>query len=105
MTITYNWVIDQLVVCNDFGFTDVINSIKYTCIGTDDSGDTRQFSGSAILPFPADGNFTPYQNVTEQQAYDWLWASIGTEGKTAIELNVAQQFVPPPVQPPLPWSN
>lgn len=105
MSITYNWVINEMVVCNDFGQTNVVNSIKYTCTGTDDAGKTRQFSGSAVLPFPSDGNFTPYQNVTEQQAYDWLWYSLGSDGKTAIELNVAQQFEPSTPQPPLPWSN
>jgi hypothetical protein len=105
MSITYNWVITEMVVCNDFGYTNVVNSIKYTCVGTDDANNMNQFSGSAILPLPESGDFTPYQNVTEQQAYDWLWYSLGADGKTAIETTVAQQFVPPTPQPPLPWSN
>ena len=86
------------------GNTDVVETVHWTCSGTD--GD---YSGSVYstcqVPYTG-GKFTPYDQLTQEQVLGWIWAN-GVD-KDATEAAVAQQIAtaknPPVVTPPLPWS-
>jgi hypothetical protein len=109
---TISWIIERLLVKPTEGsYTDVVITADWRCNGTETtgSGDTEQtYSGTCYgsCSFaPPTENFTPYDQLTEQQVLDWCYAN-GVD-KTAIEANVslqiANQINPPVIAPPLPW--
>ena len=109
---TISWIIERLLVKPTEGsLTDVVITADWRCNGTETtgSGDTEQtYSGTCYgsCSFaPPTENFTPYDQLTEQQVLDWCYAN-GVD-KTAIEANVSlqiqNQINPPVVSLPLPW--
>jgi len=101
---TINWIIQSLLVRKVEGsLTDVVITADWRCNGTQD-----QYSGTCYgsCSFaPPSGEFTPYDQLTEQQVLDWCFAN-GVD-KSAIEANVTlqieNQINPPVVSLPLPW--
>jgi hypothetical protein len=108
-----SWIIERLLVRKVEGtYSDVVITADWRCNGTETIGtgdDAKTYSGtcygSASFAPPSE-NFTPYEDLTEQQVLDWCFAN-GVD-KTAIEANVTQQINdqinPPIIAPPLPWS-
>jgi hypothetical protein len=107
-----SWIIERLLVRKVEGtYSDVVITADWRCNGTETIGtgdDAKTYSGtcygSASFAPPSE-NFTPYEDLTEQQVLDWCFAN-GVD-KTAIEANVTQQINdqinPPIIAPPLPW--
>jgi len=101
---TILWIIERLLVKPIEGSNpDVVITADWRCNGTQD-----QYSGTCYgsCSFqPPSGEFTPYEDLTEQQVLGWCHAN-GVD-KTAIEANVTQQINdqidPPVVTLPLPW--
>jgi len=101
---TILWIIERLLVKPTEGsLTDVVITADWRCNGTQD-----QYSGTCYgsCSFqPPSGEFTPYEDLTEQQVLDWCFAN-GVD-QAAIEANVTQQINdqinPPVIAPPLPW--
>jgi hypothetical protein len=111
-TISIVWIIERLLVKPTEGtYSDVVITADWRCNGTETIGtgdDAKTYSGTCYgsTSFaPPSENFTPYDQLTEQQVLDWCFAS-GVD-KTAIEANVTQQIEnqinPPIIAPPLPW--
>ena len=109
---TISWIIERLLTKPVEGtLTDVVITADWRCNGveTTGSGDTEQtYSGTCYgsCSFaPPTENFTPYDQLTEQQVLDWCFAN-GVD-QAAIEANVslqiANQINPPVVVLPLPW--
>ena len=102
---TIKWIIESLLVRKVEGsLTDVVITADWRCNGTQD-----QYSGTCYgsCSFaPPTGEFTPYEDLTEQQVLDWCYEN-GVD-KTAIEANVTlqieNQIDPPVVTLPLPWN-
>jgi len=102
--ITLSWIIERLLVKPTEGsLTDVVITADWRCNGTQDQYSGTCYGSCSFQP-PA-GEFTPYDELTEQQVLDWCYAN-GVD-KTAIEANVTQQIEnqinPPVVTLPLPW--
>jgi hypothetical protein len=104
--ITPLWKIETLwVVPVDGSLTDVVVTAAWRCSATD-----GQYTGSvyATVSFsaPAGDNFTPFDQLTQEQVLGWVWTN-GVD-KTAAEAAVAQQIAnqinPPIITPPLPWA-
>jgi len=101
---TILWIIERLLVKpTESTLTDVVITADWRCNGTQD-----QYSGTCYgsCSFqPPSGEFTPYEDLTEQQVLDWCYEN-GVD-KTAIEANVTaqinDQINPPVVTLPLPW--
>ena len=98
------WTIEQLFVKKTEGqLSDVVINANWRCFGTDGTYSATSCGTSEFAP--PTGNFTPYNELTEQQVLDWCFAN-GVD-KTAIESNVTQQINdqinPPVVVLPLPW--
>jgi hypothetical protein len=99
-----SWIIERLLVRKVEGtLTDVVITADWRCNGSQD-----QYSGTCYgsCSFaPPSGEFTPYDQLTEQQVLNWCYEN-GVD-KTAIEANVTQQINdqinPPVVTLPLPW--
>jgi hypothetical protein len=109
---TILWIIERLLVKPTEGsLTDVVITADWRCngietIGTGDDAKTYNGTcyGSASFAPPTE-NFTPYEDLTEQQVLGWCFSN-GVD-KTAIEANVSaqinDQINPPIIAPPLPW--
>jgi hypothetical protein len=107
-----SWIIERLLVKPTEGtLTDVVITADWRCngietIGTGDDAKTYNGTcyGSASFAPPTE-NFTPYEDLTEQQVLNWCFSN--GVNKTAIEANVTAQIEnqinPPVITPPLPW--
>ena len=99
-----SWIIERLLVKPTEGsLTDVVITADWRCNGSQDSYSGTCYGSCSFAP-PTD-NFTPYDQLTEQQVLDWCFAN-GVD-QAAIEANVslqiANQINPPVVVLPLPW--
>jgi len=99
-----SWIIERLLVKPTEGsLTDVVITADWRCNGTQDNYSGTCYGSCSFQP--PSGEFTPYEDLTEQQVLDWCFAN-GVD-KTAIEANVTQQIEnqinPPVIAPPLPW--
>ena len=86
------------------GQADVVFTVHWTCSGTDGTYNASVYSTCAI-PAPTT-NFTPYEDLTQDQVLGWVWAN-GVDKEATEEAVVQQlnnQINPPVIQPPLPWS-
>lgn len=83
--------------------TDVVFSVHWTCAGADGAYSSSVYS-TCQVPTPT-GDFTPYDQLTQEQVLGWIWEN-GVD-KAATEAAVASQIEaqknPPVVSPPLPW--
>jgi hypothetical protein len=68
---------------------------------------TGQVSYAVNLLQPDAENFTPYADITEEQAVQWTKNALGEDRVTAMEQEVADQIakasIPVPQPAPLPW--
>jgi len=102
--ISLSWIIERLLVKPTEGtLTDVVITADWRCNGTQDQYSGTCYGSASFAP--PSGDFTPYDQLTEQQVLDWCFAN-GVD-KTAIEANVTAQIEnqinPPVIAPPLPW--
>jgi hypothetical protein len=101
---TILWIIERLLVRPTEGtLTDVVITADWRCNGTDGTYSGTCYGSASFQP-PTE-NFTPYEDLTEQQVLDWCFAN-GVD-QSAIEANVTaqinDQINPPVIAPPLPW--
>jgi hypothetical protein len=59
---------------------------------------------------PADvENFTPYADITQEQAIGWTQAALGEQRvidmEAEVQANIDQQKIPTPQPTPLPWVS
>jgi len=102
--ITLSWIIERLLVKPTEGtLTDVVITADWRCNGTQDQYSGTCYGSTSFAP--PTGNFTPYEDLTEQQVLGWCYAN-GVD-QAAIEANVTAQIEnqinPPVIAPPLPW--
>jgi len=103
--ITLSWIIERLLVKPTEGtLTDVVITADWRCNGSQESFSGTCYGSTSFAP-PSE-NFTPYDQLTEQQVLDWCFAN-GVD-QSAIEANVSlqieNQINPPIIAPPLPWA-
>lgn len=109
MTI-FKWTIDRMYTVNQPDPEYVVN-VLWTLTG-DQDGTIASIGGSSQFAPPADanGNFTPYDQLTQEQVIGWVKDGLGPQGVANYEANVQGQIdsiLNPPVSPqdtPLPWS-
>ena len=106
--ITYTWAINGLLVENNPEPETVVIS-NFTINGVDENGITGQVNYSVNLNPPDAQNFTPYADITEEQAIGWTQSALGPERVANMEQEVAdqiaQQSIPTPQPAPLPWTE
>lgn len=90
---------------------DVVFTVHWDCLGSETvSGSTYngRVYGSTGVTYHSGSEFTPYNQLTQDQVLGWVWESMGTEQKTNCEYNVQtqinNQINPPVVILPLPWT-
>jgi hypothetical protein len=109
MAITYTWAITELALTTVGQFQDYVVQSRWTCTGTDESGNTGMFSGATpFAPDPSQPDYTPYDQLTEAQVLGWIQAVVvGTywehvEGVIAEQIALKKDPVTPTSQ--FPWS-
>lgn len=105
--ITPLWKIETLWVQKiDGNLQDVVVTAAWRCSATED-GFTGSVYATVSFQAPSGGNFTPFEDLTQEQVLNWVWTN-GVD-KTAAEAAVAQQIEnqknPPITTPPLPWGD
>jgi len=107
MAIINTWTVRQMDAFVEYeGQPNVIFAIHWTLTGV--NGDyTASVDSVTGVSFSEDTVFTPYANISEAQAIDWVQEALGEEAVTEYEATVAQQIAdqidPPVFTPPLPW--
>ena len=106
MAITYTWKVTGLMVQDEGDLEKVAVMSNFSINGTDGEY-TGQVSYAVNLLQPDAENFTPYANITEEQAVQWTKNALGEDRVSAMQQEVADQIakasVPVPQPAPLPW--
>jgi hypothetical protein len=100
------WVIEQMWAKPQEGNqTNVVVTAAWRCTGFAGEYSSTVY-GSAGFTLTEGGNFTPYDQLTQDDVLGWCWAS-GVD-KDATEANIKQQIEdqinPPIINPTLPWG-
>jgi hypothetical protein len=106
MSITYNWVINQMdTKPQEDGLTDVVVVIHWSRIATQDEIIVSSY-GTMNCTTPSSTDFTAYPDLTYEQVCGWLENGLDTE---TIDLNLDKQIEniinPPIIVLPLPWQS
>lgn len=111
MAIEYKWSITSMSCYPQYeGETDVVVSATWNCIGKqmiDGKAFTSSQIGGTNFKLGELSNFTPYQDLTEEQVLGWCFESNPTlkdNTEKAVLDNIETQVNPPIVYPPLPWA-
>lgn len=109
MTTEYTWSIAQLDCYPEHeGHTDVVMTAHWRLSGVDGEHAGSVY-GSIGLTLDPEAPFTPYADLTQDQAIGWVKDALGAEQVADYEASVAAQIEaqinPPVVTPPLPWSE
>jgi hypothetical protein len=106
MAITYTWKVTGLMVQDEGDLEKVAVMSNFSINGTDGEY-TGQVSYAVNLLQPDAENFTPYADITEEQAVQWTKNALGEDRVSAMEQEVSEQItkasVPVPQPAPLPW--
>ena len=99
---SYNWTINSLQVMNTPEPETVVMS-NFT-IAKD--GQSVNYSVNLLPANPDD--FTPFDQITQEQALAWTQSALGPDRVAAMEnevdMLIAQAAVPTPQPAPLPWN-
>lgn len=100
-----NWNILQLEVKPSEGnLTDVVVTAEWTLADTQGEY-SASIGGLVTFPAPA-GDFTPYEDLTEEQVLGWVWENGVDKDETeaGITQAIEAQANPAVVTQPLPWG-
>jgi hypothetical protein len=95
------------MVQNESGLEKVAVMSNFSINGTDGQH-TGQVSYAVNLLAPDAENFTPYADISEEQALQWTKNALGEDRVAAMENEVAENIaklaIPVPQPAPLPWA-
>jgi hypothetical protein len=102
---TITWLIEAMDCKPQEGdLTDVVITAHWRCNGTDGTLNATVY-GTCSFSQP-EGDFTPYEQLTQDQVLGWCWNAGVDKAATEsnIDTQIANQVKPPIITPPLPWS-
>lgn len=106
MTTQITWTISQLdCYPQSEDKTNVVTTAHWRCSGTDGTYSSSVYSTCSFPP--PEGEFVPYDQLTQEMVLDWCWANgvdkVATEA--VVQTQIDNQINPPIISPSLPWSN
>ena len=107
---TYTWEFPAFdCYPSEQSLTDVVFSIHWRCTAEDGEGHTASiYSTQAVIQGP-DDPFTPYNEITFDQAKSWVQSAMGIDQVTALQQSLDQMIedqINPKVETlPAPWVN
>lgn len=108
MATTYTWLIAKFECAPLLdGKQDVVTKIHWQRQASSGSAATPWIYGAQEIAFDPKAPFTPYANLTPEQAINWVETSLGpdalAEQKAILDQQIASLVNPPVISPPLPW--
>lgn len=105
--INYVWTVNQMMTIDDPepGF---VTTVVWTVTATDEQY-VASYTGASKFYTQTD-DFTPYENLTEEQVIGWVQNSLGSAEIQSIydclAIQIENQKNPPPIpeSQPLPWN-
>lgn len=106
--INYSWVFNnnsfQSAPSED-GLTDVVKVIHWRYRAVDGDYSAEVYSTYAC-PAPNPDDFTPYNEITEPIAIEWLESALDVQAmQESLASQIEEQKNPKIVSLPLPWQN
>jgi hypothetical protein len=107
--ITYAWAVNSMTAYPEAeGEQNVVFQIAWVLSATDGTYNAATY-GTVDTTYVAGTPFTPYDQLTLDQANGWVADALGPDGiataEAACDAMIAAQQVPDkPVTPPLPWN-
>jgi len=104
----FTWLIEQMeCAVQQDGETDVVITAAWRCNGSQVDGDktyTGTSYGSCGFNYTG-GEFTPYDQLTQDQVLGWCWSSGVDKDATeaTVQAQIDAQVTPTVVVLPLPW--
>ena len=106
MATTFTWSITQMDCYPEYdGKQDFVFVCHWTCNGTDGTYTGSVYS-TCSFPVESKTNFTPFNQLTQQQVLGWCWSN-GVDkdsAEAAVAQQIQDQITPPITTPPLPWA-
>ena len=105
MATVINWNISVLnCIPQTAEGADYVICCHWQCNGVDGDYNGSVYS-TCSFPVVQGENFTPYNQLTQDQVLGWIWANGVDKSATeaAVEGQIQNQINPPVVSPPLPW--
>jgi hypothetical protein len=105
--INYTWAIGPFdCILNEDNMQKVVTTVHWRYRGTDEDGITAEIYGAQAVGAPNPENFTPFLEITPEQAEGWLEAAMDMD---AIKANIDSQInlIKNPVTAtlPAPWNT
>ena len=102
MATTYNWNCKTVdVYPQDGDYTDVVFNVHWILTGEDADGINATVIGTQTLDVSEITDFTPFDQLTNEQASAWVEAAMGEEQvsslKESIDKQIADKINPPVV--------
>jgi len=104
MSATINWRVGTLECYPTYEQnTDVVFTVHWDCVGSETVNNITyngRVYGATGVTYHSGSQFTPYNQLTQDQVIGWVWDSIGTEQKNSYESSVQTQIdnqINPPV--------
>lgn len=88
----YEWLYGPATVKSEEGLTDVVIEIAWQCVGFDSStGNTYKISGTVTTPPVNPSDFTPFDQISQQQVESWVFAVVDKNDVESSLLQESQQ--------------
>lgn len=107
MSITYTWKVSQVEAYPEVeGKSNVVFTVHWRLHGTEGEFEGSLY-GSHTISLKKEGDFIPYEDLTEEIVISWVKEAMGEEDVGLYEANIASQIEkarnPTVINPPLPW--
>lgn len=103
----YTWKVTGVKTRTEEGFEGVVFQTFWTKTGTDADGNVGTFSGATPLKFAPSEDFTPFDQLTEQQVLEWVQAAVVGDYAQHVDAQIQKQINAKKADvqsPPLPWA-
>ena len=106
MSATFTWSVVSLPCYAQIdGQSDVVFQVVWNCDAV--QGEYKASAGNGTnIPYVAGSAFTPFNQLTQDQALSWVWSNGVDKLKieAALQAQIDAQITPPIVKPQLPWD-
>ena len=112
MTPTFTWSVpaNGMSTLTHAGRADTVVQVQYILTATDGTY-THSINGVVQLKPSENGNFIPFENLTQEQVIEWVKAAVRPEDINHYKMGLTRRLehmVNPPVRPvikPAPWNT
>jgi hypothetical protein len=98
----FTWTFPQFIVNpQEGGLSDVVTAINWFCTGTNGTF-SSSMSGTVQLVSPNPAQFVPYDEITQEMAFEWVSSSISMPAVQNQIMQQVNQIAQPSLQPQIP---